>query len=191
MLSLDDKAVIAILKGPVPPTVLTSFVQMWQFKMEFRLPSNKVLCIWRKKLHDSKDSVERGRLKQACRKMGLHILASSRKIWASDWKSAWKKSCSSSDSTAASTGGNMGGMWGQAVTYWLIRELGGKKGNLGVCKQIFVPFFCLLFNFKVKKKDSIWKNYSLLHYNKALIWYQEEGQHILLYTDDVITIWFC
>lgn len=45
-------AIIAILKGPVPPTVLISFVQMCQFKMEFRLPSHKVLCIWRKKLHD-------------------------------------------------------------------------------------------------------------------------------------------
>lgn len=96
--------------------------------------------------------------------MGLHILASSGNIWVSDFKSAWKKSCSSSDNTAASTGGNMGGMWEQAVTCWSIRGFGGKKREIWeyVNRFLFLSFAWFL-TLKLKK-DSIWKNCSLLHY---------------------------
>lgn len=96
--------------------------------------------------------------------MGLHILASRGNIWVSDLKSAWKKSCSSNDNTAASTGGNTGGMWEKAVTCWSIRGFGGKKREIwGYVNRFLFLSFAWFLTLKLKK-DSIWKNCSLLHY---------------------------
>lgn len=50
------------------------------------------------------------------------------------------------------------------------RVWGKKKGNLGVCEQIFVPFLCLVFNLEVKKRLDLEELLSVtLCHNKALI----------------------
>lgn len=161
--------------------------------MEFRLPSNKVLCIW----HDSSKTVqEEEELNRLAGKWDFIYWLPEGISGFLTWRVLGKKVV-----VAVTTQLHpQVEIWeGCGNRHWLADRSEGlgekKKGNLGVCEQIFVPFLCLVFNLEVKKRLDLEELLSVtLCHNKALIWYQEEAitcQHILLYTDDVITIWFC